>query len=217
MPSREVIPERRSAARCARTARPPTLLVAVLALLATGCADWSYARIRLGMTQRECERTLPEGVVWRTELGLCCRRDDYFGRSDALVVLVSHDQRVVGQFQATQFSPHQRLGRDVGYRLRGELDPKAAGLEATGPLDTLRAVADDLAAYRGAQAAMETHAFVAAGLVRLLERWPTGTTTVPHAAPLADMLERVPGGGVARLNVDPAGTYTLEYRQRNLP
>jgi hypothetical protein len=189
------------------------LLVAASTFV-TGCADWSYDRMRIGMTQRECERAFAEDSFWRTDLGFCYLQvRPQAGRTDALVVLLARDQRVAGKLQATRFEPAGWLSRESGFRLRGELDPAAAALNATGPIDALRALVDDLTSYRGAKPALDAHAWVAAGLVRLMERWPHVGQEGPRNATLDDLLERVPGGGEARISVDRRGVYAFEYRQ----
>lgn len=185
--------------------------------LLAGCTDWSYDRIQLGMTQRECERALPEDTLWRTELGFCYRQENGLGRIDALVILLTQDQRVAGKLQATTYPPYQRVGSECGYRLRGELDPAASILGATGPVDVARVLTSDLAGYRGAKPAMEAHAWVAAGLVRLLERWPHGETAAASYPTLAEALARIPGGGEAQIAVNPRGVYLFEYRQPAVP
>lgn len=192
------------------------LLVGLAASLAGGCADLSYDRVRLGMTQRECERLLPADAVWRTELGFCHRTTDAVGRTDALVVLLGRDQCVAGKLQAT-CHPQQRFGLERGFWLRGELDPLAMGLGATGPVDALRAVAADLADYQGVKPALEAHALVAAGLVRLVERWPHMGPAGANYPRLADTLEVVPGGGEGVIRIDGRGTYIIQYRQPNVP
>jgi hypothetical protein len=184
---------------------------------AAGCTDMSYEQIRLGMTQRECERALPGSSPWRTELGLCWRQDDALGRRDAMVILLGQDQRVAGKLQATSYPRGRPMGPERGFRLRGELDPKGSGLDATGPLDALRAIASDLTGYRGAKPALEAHAWVAAGLVRLLERWPRVGSEAAQFPGLSEALDRIPGGGRAEIRVDNRGLYSFEYCQPAVP
>lgn len=214
-------PHIRASATQRRLNCPRTLLryalVAMTASLAGGCANWSYDRVRLGMTQSECERQLPAESLWRTELGFCHRTTDIAGRTDALVILLGRDQRVAGKLQATRYPSQQRWGPERGFLLRGEIDPVATGLEATGPVDALRAVAADLADYQGAKPALDAHALVAAGLVRLVERWPHVGPAGASFPRLAEALDVVPGGGEGLLRVDARGIYFFEYRQPIAP
>ena len=200
-----------------RDRRPTGVLAALLLALTGGCADWSYDRIQIGMTSQECARSLPEEAVRRTELGFCCLAQDRHGRTDALVVLISRDGRVAGKLQATLPTPNTWSPVQTDFRLRGEIDPTLTDLQAVGPIDMLRAIIGDLTGYRGVQTAQQAHAWVAAGLVRLLERWPhigPGSELYPQ---LTDTLERLPGGGTARIEVDQRGVYCLEYRQPTGP
>ena len=197
----------------ARSRLAGVALLGMVLVCAPGCADWSYDRIQIGMTQRECEQALAEESVWRTELGFCSLSQRHFGRTDALLVLLTQDRRVAGKLQATCLERDTWLGPQTGFRLRVELDPEAAVLTATGPIDTLRAIADDLATYRGARPALEAHAWIAAGLVRLMERWPHVGPCGALYPELTDVLERVPGGGAAEISVDRRGVYLFEYQQ----
>jgi hypothetical protein len=189
----------------------------LLISLIQGCADLSYQGITLGMRQAECARQLEGESVQRTELGFCAVRTDLTGRTDALVVLVSREGVVTGKLQATFWPANPQWGRRAAYRLRGQLDPTSSALGATGPVDSLRAILDDLASYRGPRPAMQAHAWVAAGLVRMIERWPhVGelASAYPH---LADVLEQVPGGGESSLRADRQGVFWFEYQQGPLP
>lgn len=198
---------------CTGAAARAAVAWSLLLACAAGCADLSYEGIRLGMRQAECSRQFEAEAVERTELGLCALRRDLTGRTDALVVLLSPDGVVAGKLQATFIPQEPRWGRPAAFRLRGQLDPKASALGATGPVDSLRAVLEDLAGYRGSRAAMQAYAWVAAGLIRMLERWPHMgelASAYPH---LIDALEQVPGGGESRVRVDRQGIYWFEYEQ----
>jgi len=189
----------------------------LLVPLIEGCADLSYEGITLGMRQAECARRLEGESVQRTDLGLCAVRTDLTGRTDTLVALVSREGVVTGKLQATFRPADLRWGRPAAYRLRGQLDPASSALGATGPVDSLRAILDDLASYRGPRSVMQAHAWVAAGLVRMIERWPhVGelASAYPH---LTDILEQVSGGGESRLRVDRQGVYWFEYEQGPAP
>ncbi|MFH1747613.1 MAG: hypothetical protein ABIG44_11275 [Planctomycetota bacterium] len=195
--------------------RPAGLLgivyVGILATLVGGCNNWSYEQVRLGMTQQECTRTFAEDTVRRTELGYCLLQEDSRGNVAALVVLMTRDGLVSGKLQARLQRRNVGLTNPWAYELRGELDPALAGLGATGPIDMLRAILDDLASFQGVRSAQGAHEWLAAGLVRLLERWPHiegAARLYPH---LAEELERVPAGGYTHLRINPQGHYLFEY------
>ena len=60
-------------------------------------------------------------------------------------------------------------------------------------------------------------AFLAAGLVRLMERWPHVDAETLIYPQLDQMLERVPPGGRALVGIDERGIYTFEYEYGTLP
>jgi hypothetical protein len=198
-------------------ARRPSLAATVLAgsalLFLGGCADWSYRQIRLGQSSENCERVLPPETSRRTALGLCHLSSDPFGRTEALVVLLTGDRRVAAKLRARHYERDWGFKVDRGYWLEGELDPELYGVQSTGPLDTLRAIAADLTDYRGEKLALDAHAWVAAGLVRLMQRWPGVEDVGVSSQRLSELFELVPGGGVARIAVDERGIYRLEYKQ----
>ena len=195
------------------SAVPPRLLLmlAVCAALQAGCAGWSYDRIRLGAEHREYERAFPEAGVRRTETTLCYLAQDRLGRTDAVVVLLTRDRRVCGKLHATHFERNYGFKVERGYALRGEVDPALAELSAAGPIDALRAIGDELTSTEGDTAARQTRAWVAAGLVRMVQHWPHVGDEGPAFTRLTDTLERVAGGGVTRITVNARGVYELEY------
>ncbi len=185
----------------------------VVALLLAGCVDVNYDRIALGATPKEYARVLPDEQTRRTDLGLCYVGRDMSGRTDAIVVLLTPDRRVSCKVQASYFERNLGFRVDRGYRLRGELDPQLAETQSAGPIDTLRAVASDLMAYRGERLSQDAHSWVAAGLVRLIQRWPNVVDPGLETHQLSELFERVAGGGVARISVDARGVYRFEYEQ----
>ncbi|MCK4341512.1 MAG: hypothetical protein KAY37_07315 [Phycisphaerae bacterium] len=201
---------------CARAHAGRPLVISALALAAllpAGCANWSYGRVQLGQHLREYERVFPEGKSRRTERTLCFLEQDYMGRTDAVVVLLTRDRQVCGKLHATNFRRKYGLKVETGFILRGEVDPVLARYSGTGPIDMLRAIADDLTSDMPDSFTREAHGWVAAGLVRLIQRWPHLGDEGPAFPRLTDMLERVPGGGRAGITVDPQGVYVLEYTQ----
>ncbi len=185
--------------------------VALAALLHAGCADLTYDRVRLGQQLREYERVFPDDKSRRTESTLCYLEQDATGRTDAIVLLLTRDRQVCGKLHATFVRRDYGFRVETSYVLRGELDPATARFAGAGPIDTVRAIADDLTNADGDNFTRESHGWVAAGLVRLVQRWPHVGDEGPALTRLTDMLERVPGGGQALIAVDPRGVYRFEY------
>lgn len=193
---------------------PATAAAATVALLLCGCADWSYRQIQLGQTPDDYARVLPAETSRRTALGLCHLNERRLGRSDAVVVLLTNDRRVAAKIRARHQERKWGLGRTgPSFWLQGELDPELYEVQATGALDALRAIASELTDYRGEKLACDAHAWVAAGLVRLIQRWPQVQDVGVSSQRLRELLERVPGGGDARIEIDQRGTYRFEYKQ----
>lgn len=178
-----------------------------------GCADMHYRRIELGQTKQQYERILPAAHSRRTDLGVTYLKSDWTGRTDAIVVWAARDRRAAGKLHATCFRRNYGFKTETGFRLRGEIDPALADLQSTGPLDTLRVVLDQLESYRGEKAATDAHEWIAAGLIRLLERWPHMADRLGPARTRASVLDGIPAGGAASISVDRRGRYHFEYRQ----
>lgn len=191
----------------------PLFVLACVQLAIVGCADATYDMIRLGQQPQEYERILPADRSRRTHLGLCYLDSDIGGRTDAIVVLLTADRRVAARIQSTCFERDWGFKVDRGFRLRGELDPRLYDLHAAGPIDTLRAIAGDLSNYQGEKLASDAYAWVAAGLVRLMQCWPNVSDVGVETHRLTDLFERVAGGGAARIAVDARGVYRFEYEQ----
>lgn len=183
-------------------------------LLQTGCADWSYRTIQIGQTPSEYARVLPIENSRKTALGLCSLQSGRTGRTDAIVVFLTEDRRVAAKFWTQHIERNWGFGRvQTEFRLEGELSPQLYGTQASGPLDTLRAVIIDLNEYRGEKLALETHAWIAGGLIRLMQCWP-GERDVGTITPLLkNTLDSIPGGGTGRMEIDQRGYYQLRYRQ----
>ena len=180
---------------------------------ATGCVDMHYRRIELGQSKQQYERILPAAQSRRTDLGVAFLASDWTGRTDAIVVLASRDRRAAGKLRATRFEHNYGFVTETGFRLQGEIDPALADLQSTGPLDALRVVLQQLESYRGEKAATDAHEWLAAGLVRLLERWPHMSDRLGPIQRRSSRLEQVPSGGTASISVDRRGVYRFEYQQ----
>lgn len=199
---------------CWGVAAGPGVALSVIVLAASsvaGCARFSYDRVQLGQTQREYQRAFPEDGSRRMPAGICYQTQDGLGRTEAVVVLLTGDRRISGKFYASHSERTGWLGTGISYRLVGELDPMLVELQGAGPIDALRAVADELTATESDQFARDTQAWIAAGLVRLVQHWPHVGDEGPALTRLTGTLERVPAGGAARISVDPRGVYLLEY------
>lgn len=178
-----------------------------------GCSDWSYRQIRLGQSRAEYERVIPEGR--QTALGLCRLSTNALGDTSALVVLLTDDRRVAGKLEALSRRRDWGLTEEQSFSLHGELDPLLLHTQEAGPFDTLRLIASELLDYRGEKLATDAHAWIAAGLIRLMQRWPHVNDAAFDTSRIADTLDRVPGGGESRFSLDRAGVYRFEYLYKN--
>ncbi|MEW6252052.1 MAG: hypothetical protein AB1716_15540 [Planctomycetota bacterium] len=192
-------------------------MAALLGASLGGCADLNYERVRLGQEQREYKSALPEDKVRRTTAGLCYLEETPVGRTDAIVVLLTRDRRVAGKLHAAHLERDLGLGRELGYRLHAELDPRLLDTAGAGAVDTLRVVADELTSSGDDTFTRTAHAWVAAGIIRILQQWPHSGDEGPAVTRVADALERVPAGGAARIGVDVRGVYVIEYTQGRAP
>ena len=190
------------------------VLLACAALAPVGCADLGYNRTELGAEQRVYQQAFPEERVRRTSAGFCYLEKDPLGRTDAVVVLLTADRRVAGKLQATYVERKGPFRAESTYALRGQLDPELMRLSGTGPIDVLRALADELTSVQGDTFVREAHGWVAAGLMRLVQHWPHVGDEGPAFTRLTELLDCIPAGGTARLAVDARGVYEVEYTQR---
>lgn len=188
--------------------------VVLLLGLGGGCANLSYDRLGLGQAPAEYERTLPADTSRRTTLGLCFLDDDDAGNIDAIVVFLAHDRRITGKVYLARRVSNLWWDKSVEVELRGQVDPKLAQLDAAGPTDLLRALIADLADYRGERLATEAHRWIAAGLIRTVQRLPNVDASQFVYPDLNEQLEGVPPGGTARIGVDPGGAYEFTYTQK---
>ncbi len=185
---------------------------ALTALLTiAGCTQWTYDRIALGTPLSDAERSIPEDSRLRSDRAVALLEGGAPERVDAVVFLLTKDALVSGKFVA-EYRPATAWTLGKGsYKLSGELDPKRAGIGELGPLDTLRAVADDLTNVRPEQSAGVAHAWVAAGLVRMLQSWPSATDEGPAYPRLTDILELVPAGGESKTALGEDGVFRISY------
>lgn len=185
------------------------LLSAVVAL--GGCADYGYDRVQMGQRSGDYGRRFAESQTRRGDRTLCWLDEDWAGRADAVVLLLTDTQTVCGKWHATHDPGTSWMGRGVRYRLRGVIDPEPAGFRGAGPIDTLRAVADDLAGVGADEFTRTAYGWVAAGIVRLVQHWPNVGNAGPAEAELVAALARVPGGGQATITIAPDGRIHVEY------
>jgi hypothetical protein len=194
------------------------LLAGTALLMLAGCADTTYNQLGLGQERRDFDRIMPRDSTRSTDLGMAyLAHDSGRGRTDAIVVLLTRDRRIAAKIQASYFERNLLVRVDKGFLLRGEVDPRLAELDASGPIDTLRVIVIDLLDYQGERLATEAHALVAAGLVRLMQAWPNVSDIGIDTTRLNELFERVPGGGTANIAVREDGVYRFEYRQGATP
>jgi len=183
-------------------------------LLAAGCVSSDYERVLLGMSRTDCYRALTHGAVWQTELGLCQQDPPDAGSRFHLVVITGLNQRIAGKFEV--------FAGDVGALpagaalLRGEFSPSLAGLNEVGPLDAARAVALDLAAYRGVRGIEWSYTRVAAALLRLVACESPASPDVASEGAVADVLRRFEAADVATVE-EVDGQYRYELRRSSTP
>lgn len=181
-------------------------------VLLPGCASWHYGRLKLGQAPNEYERVLPAEKVRRTERGLAFLSRDWTGRIDAIVVIVAENRRVAARVHASYGEQRYGFTTRVAYRLRGEIDPKLYETQDAGPTDVLKLLLSQLAAYKGDKLAVESHAWIAAGLTRLLQRFPNVADQIAEPATMLGVSERVRGGGVGTVSADADGVLRFEYK-----
>lgn len=184
----------------------------VIIAFASGCADLSYNRLKLGAVPRDYDRALPAEQTRRTDLGLCYLNVSRARhRTDSIVVLWTADRRIYTKVQATYREREYGFARRGEFHLRGELLPALGAMGDAAPADMLRAIVVELTAFRGERGATEAYGWVAGGLLRILNH-ETNTPIEPENAGAAfDYLDRIPAGGSAMLKT--AGDALLfDYR-----
>ncbi|MBL8878843.1 MAG: hypothetical protein JNG88_06950 [Phycisphaerales bacterium] len=195
-----------------RTHAKPAEVTALLLIVACGgCAQWNYQQLKIGQGPAEYDRILPADQTRRTEGGIASWSDDPLaGRSDATIAFLSRDRRIAGRFLTSRV---ERIGlrREVEVTLEGELDPRLAALERTGPIDILRALLSELAQFQGEQLARDANAYTAATIARMIAAWPGTDTPAQRMTGLSDYMDRVPSGGETTIVVDREGVIRFGY------
>lgn len=184
---------------------------------APGCATWGYDQIQLARNWTDSRRALPLTELRRGGASAVHVDEPLF--SDAritVVVLLTPAERVAAKFEVVQRRPDAAPGPfgnpTPGYRLRAEIDPAAVQLEHTGLLDALRVLADDLILKADNAQLRAAQKRVSAGLIRILQRWPTEVDEGPALDQIVDVLETVPAGGDASLRIRPNGYFEFTYQ-----
>lgn len=190
------------------------ILLLTVVILGSGCAQMGYDRIRIGQDPREYERAFPTEDLRQTRAGLVYLDEGGRERATAVVVLLTRDRLVAGRFLAHFEEDRFGLPPQTRYSLTGELDPVLSRLANVGPVDMLRVIADDLSRPEDDAFVRDAQAWVAVGLIRLLQQWPQVQDAGPAVPRLADVLQQVPGGGVAQVRVTPAGVIQVDYTVR---
>ncbi len=186
------------------------LSIGVVAL-STGCAQSRYAALSLGQRPAEYDGVLPADTSRKTSLGLC-QLESSGDAVSATVALVTEDRRIAAKIRAETGQPSSLLSnRRSGYTLSGEVDPQLFHTQATSPFDVLRLIALDLAEYRGEKLATDAHAWVAIGLVRMLQRFPHVEPLHLDSPRIDELSERAPAGGRAEISVGSDGVLRFQY------
>lgn len=178
----------------------------------SGCARMTYDRFQPGQAPTEYDRLLPESSTRRTPVGLCHLSRDAFGKTEAIVILLADDRRVAGKLLVENIQRDWTLPRQRSFTLRGEIDPELYDVGSVAPLDVLRLVNLDLSDAIGEdQLVREAHSWIAAGLVRLMQRFPEVEDVGVPVELLPELLERAPIEGAATLGFAPDGDLAFSY------
>lgn len=196
------------AARCGRVAG---VALAAMALAGVGCAKLTYDRLILGEPPSKYERMLPASESRRTAVGLCQLKKSAGGKTESILLVLSDDRRLAGKIRVQRAQRESGLLSRRTYELYGSINPGLYGAAEAGPADVLRSLVRSLVDYRGEKLAMEAHRLVAAGLLRLLERWPEAADLGLSAELTADLAEIAPSGGTSRIDVRESGVIDFQY------
>lgn len=176
-------------------------------MLTTACTAPGLTGLELGADARQIRRSFPAGQLHETPAGYSVLRPEASGTTHAYVFLVTPDRRIAARFHVSVSEGAGGEEESGSYRLTGAVDAQALRLGGLGPLDTLRAVADQLTSaevHAGARAAQH---WVAAGLVRMLQQHPQVDDPGPATARVGALLARIPAGGDG--DVRPVGSGQL--------
>ncbi|MBN2445826.1 MAG: hypothetical protein JXO22_03830 [Phycisphaerae bacterium] len=192
------------------------LILALLLLVfaSGGCAGWGYRSIKLGHGPRDYDGVLPQDQVRVTESGFChvgTAKD----RTEALAVQLTDDRRVAGKWSATLVDRQRWPRSEHSYHLVGEFSPTLAGLDQVGPLDVLRDTLEQLGRLNADPFVNQAHAWIAAGMFRIVERWHGLSAGVEPTSEATECLAHTVGDGVVRITIDPAGVYHIEYLEED--
>ena len=174
--------------------------------VASGCADMTYERVRLGLAPSEYDRVLDTQQSSWTEAGLVEYQRDDDGDASALLLLLADDRRIAGKIQITRAESELDLPlARRGYELRGELEPRLYGLGEVGPIDSLRLLTQRLCEFPTERTARNAHMLAAAGLMRILERQPSVEDIGLTGDQRRELALHAPAEGVPRLTLDADG------------
>lgn len=197
--------------RRAQAPRPLAQILLSAALLASaGCADWRYDEIRLRAAPREYATILAAQRTRQTPLGLAHLDRRSADRPEALLVVLSGDRRVAGKLQVLRSRRMTISGtRDV-YELRGDLDAALIGAAEAGPVDALRLLLSELEILPREPLPRTVYGSIAAGLVRLLDRWPAATAPEVDRDALDEWLCEINPEGQADISTND-GVVRIRY------
>lgn len=192
-------------------------LLLTLPITILGCASWNYDRIQLREPLPDLDSQFPRDEARKTSLGVAHLRNPNSPQAAAVVILVTLEKRVAAKFHAAQHQRDWGFSVERGYELAGQIDLELLAAKNPGPLAALRTIARQLAAYQGDPAAEHAHQLVAAGLVRIIQRWPDIENLGPTSDQVNALATLAPGGGRAALTMDLDGTFHISYRQGIAP
>ena len=160
------------------------------------------------------QQAFPEERTRRTPAGFCYLEKDAFGRTDAVVVLLTADRRVAGKLHATYVERKGPFQPETTYALRGAGSGSSCGSAEPGRSTCCGRSPPTLPA-QGDTFVREAHGWVAAGLMRLVQHWPHVGDEGPAFTRLTDLLDRIPAGGAAPHGRCPRGVCDRVHAERD--
>ncbi len=174
--------------------------LAASACLLIGCnSRLSYRQIELGDRPQQYKTLLPAASTRNTDLGQAhIQVAGLDGHSVAVVTILTETRLVAGKLLIEEHpSPGVTLRAEVA------LDRQLYSVEQTGPLDTLRLLAGDLAEPVADPDARRAHDFALGAVLRMIDTWPgTDQITLP-TADVPGLLAAIPEGGTLAVDVTP--------------